>query len=252
MNQSLAHGPGLAAERHFNTLRTDGTIEFYQTVQACQLVANARDVLDFGAGRGGGILAARAAGNRYKAFLQDLRSLGAHVTACDIDAAVEEHPAADRIAVIGNDETLPFPDESFDLIVSDNTFEHIARPDAVARELLRVLRPGGFICARTPNKYGYVATVARLMPDWLYGALLRKAQPKRENHDKFPVHYRLNDPRSLRLHFAGATVTIRYPDVEPSYYFNSGAIKAAMQLLHAVTPTTLRPAMIVLVHKGRA
>lgn len=250
MNHSLAHGPNLTAERHFKTLRTDGTIEFYQTVQACQLATNARDVLDFGAGRGGGILAARAAGNRYKAFLQDLRSLGARVTACDIDPAVEEHPAADQITVIAGDEVLPFADESFDLIVSDNTFEHIARADAVACELLRVLRPGGFICARTPNKYGYVATVARLMPEGLYGLLLHKAQPQRENHDKFPVHYRLNDPRSLRRHFAAGTVTIRYPDVEPSYYFNSGAIKAAMQLLHAVTPTALRPAMIVLVRKG--
>jgi SAM-dependent methyltransferase len=163
---------------------------------------------------------------------------------------VHSHPAADRIALIDGDAPLPFADESFDLVVSDNTFEHIARPDVVSRELLRVLRPGGFICARTPNKYGYVATAARLLPDRLDGFVLSKAQPGRDNQDKFPIHYRLNEPRSLRRHFALGSVNIKYPDVEPSYYFGSGTIKAAMSLLHAVTPARLRPVMIVLVRKG--
>lgn len=249
MNTSIAHAAQAPVERHFDRLETDGTIQFYQTVQACQVATGARDVLDFGAGRGSGILAAQAAGNHYKAFLQDLRSLGATVTVCDIDDAVASHPAADRIALIGGDDALPFTDESFDLIVSDNTFEHIAHPQAVASELMRVLRPGGFICARTPNKYGYVALAARLLPDGLYGFVLRKAQPHRQDRDKFPVHYRLNERRSLRRHFAGGTVTVKYPDVEPSYFFNSAAIKAGMRLLHALTPATLRPALIVLVRK---
>lgn len=249
MDISLA--PPLAAMQpeHFEALETDGTVHFYQTVQACQLATGARDVLDFGAGRGGGIVAAREAGNRYKAFLQDLRSLGARVTACDIDDAVQTHPAADSITLIGGDEALPFADESFDLIVSDNTFEHIARPDAVARELLRVLRPGGYICARTPNKHGYVALAARFVPDRLYAFLLRKAQPRREDRDKFPVCYLLNDRPSLARHFAGAAVAVRYPHVEPSYFFGSRAIHAAMRLLHGLTPAKLRPAMIVLIRK---
>lgn len=250
MNATLAQDPGFQLATHINRLEADGTIRFYQTVQACHVTAGARELLDFGAGRGSGLLAAQAAGNRYKAFLQDLRSLGAHVTACDIDDAVHSHPAADRIALIGEDGRLPFEDESFDLIVSDNTFEHISQPEVVARELMRVLRPGGFICARTPNKYGYVALAARLMPDAVYGFALRKAQPLREDQDKFPVHYKLNDARNLRRHFAGASVMVTYPDVEPSYFFNSTVIKAAMRLVHAMTPVPLRPALIVLVRKG--
>jgi SAM-dependent methyltransferase len=250
MTHTLAFGPGTMLNDYFDTLDTDGTVKFYQTVQACQVATNAREVLDFGAGRGGGIVAARAAGNSYKAFLQDLRSLGARVTACDVDDAVRAHPAADDIALIDSDGALPFADESFDLIVSDNTFEHIARPEQVARELLRVLRPGGYICARTPNKHGYVAVAARLVPGSLYGFVLRKAQPGRDDHDKFPVEYKLNDLASLRRHFAGATVAVRYPHVEPSYFFNSAVIKAGMQLVHALTPSRLRPVMIVLVRKN--
>lgn len=250
MNTMLMNLPASQFERHFERLDVDGTIQFYQAVQACQLATGAREVLDFGAGRGGPIHAAREAGNRYKAFLLDLRSLGARVTVCDIDDAVRTHPAADRVELIGPDEPLPFADETFDLIVSDNTFEHIARPGTVAHELLRILRPGGIICARTPNKYGYVALAARLLPEGLYGPILRKAQPDREDRDKFPVHYRLNDRSSLRRHFSGVSVTICHPDFEPSYFFNSKMIRNAMRLLHALMPAALRPAMIVLIRKA--
>ncbi len=38
---------------------------------------------------------------------------------------------------------LPFGDGAFDLVVSTNAFEHIADLDAAAREVSRVLKPGG-------------------------------------------------------------------------------------------------------------
>ena len=45
--------------------------------------------------------------------------------------------------------TLPFEDNSFDLVYSIATFEHVADPLAAFNEMKRVLRPGG---------YGYVQT----------------------------------------------------------------------------------------------
>lgn len=40
---------------------------------------------------------------------------------------------------------LRFPDNSFDVVFSYDAFEHFASPDAVFREAIRVVKPGGHI-----------------------------------------------------------------------------------------------------------
>jgi SAM-dependent methyltransferase len=48
---------------------------------------------------------------------------------------------------------LPFPDGSFDVVMSFDVFEHIPDSDAHLREVERVLRPGGAYLIQTPNKW---------------------------------------------------------------------------------------------------
>jgi SAM-dependent methyltransferase len=233
-----------------NSLKTDGTVMFYQHVQACQLLCGAKRILDFGAGRGAALLQARERGLIYKEFLHDLRSLGAHVTACDIDEIVREHPAADEMVVMDSDECIPFADASFDLIVSDNTFEHIEKSAVISKELLRILRPGGYICIRTPNRFGYVALIAGAMPPNAYSFLLRLAQPDRERQDKFQVFYRLNDYNSIRKNFIDTEIMMIYPDLEPSYYFGNKFAKLIFILLHKIIPKRLRPGIFITIFKS--
>ena len=225
-------------------------MRFFSFVWACILRTNATRVLDFGAGRGKFFfLNTGETGSLWRRYLQDLRNTGAHVTVCDVDDAVLDHPCAHERVKILPHKRLPFEDGSFDVVVSDHTFEHIEDPAFVAAELVRVLRPGGYICARTPNKYGYVALMARLIPERLHMAVLRRAQPHRQARDVFPTAYKLNTPKQLQRVFSECTVYHYYFSGDPSYSFGSGIIHRAFQVLHWLLPPQLRPIMCAFIRK---
>lgn len=50
-------------------------------------------------------------------------------------------------------EALPFPEGAFDRVVLDSVIEHVRDQPAALAESYRVMRPGGFLFAATPNRY---------------------------------------------------------------------------------------------------
>jgi hypothetical protein len=66
----------------------------------------------------------------------------------------------------------------------------------------RLIRPGGWLCARTPNGRGYIAVAARLVPNRAHARVLGTLQPTRPSRDVFPTRYTLNTPAALRQHFS--------------------------------------------------
>lgn len=56
--------------------------------------------------------------------------------------------------IVADIQALPFANESFDLIVSCETIEHLPDPALGLRELARVLRAGGRLVLTTPNYLG--------------------------------------------------------------------------------------------------
>lgn len=95
-------------------------------------------VLDVGTGPG--VLLVELARRRT-----DLHLTGVDLSA-DMVAAAQRNlrsTGGRATARVGDVTDLPFPDESFDLIVSSLSLHHWDDPAAAAGELARVLRPGG-------------------------------------------------------------------------------------------------------------
>lgn len=227
---------------------THDDVEVAFSVQVRSLITPESRVLDYGAGRGEWFEDDPSA---FRKDLQLLKGRCAEVIGCDVDSAVEHNRAVDRAVTTHPTQPLPFADAYFDLIVSRYVFEHIADPDGTANELMRVLKPGGWLCALTPNKWGYPALGARMVPNRHHVAAIGKAQPGgRSARDVFPTHYRLNTASAIREHFGDiADVYLQYASGPPAYYFGNGLLFRLFSITHSIQPRRLSTALMIFIRK---
>lgn len=225
--------------------RVDGTVAFYQRVNA--LLRPDMMVVDFGAGRG------RLAEDpvRYRRQLRQLRGKVALVLGVDVDEAVLSNPLVDQGLVVEQGQRLPIEDGTVDLVVSDFTFEHVSDPDWAAGELTRVLKHQGWLCARTPNKWGYIGIPTRLLPNRFHLAALRRLQPQKSPDDTFPTEYRLNTMTQLKQHFPperfeNCTYTL---NSEPAYVGSSTVASRIVRAGYRLTPLRLGSMLFVFLRK---
>jgi len=125
----------------------------------------------------------------------NFRGVVARVSGIDPDPRVMRNPNLDEAAQ-GFAEKLPYADASFDVAFSDNVLEHLPNPEVVFREVRRVLRPGGVYVFKTPNRRGYVATIARWTPLSFHKLVNEKRG--RIADDTFETLYRANTPEDIR------------------------------------------------------
>lgn len=143
--------------------------------------------------------------------------LACQVCGVDPDPRVMQNSYLDD-GRIGFGESIPWPDDTFDLIFSDNVLEHLMEPDKVFTEVSRVLKPGGVFLAKTPNKRHYVPLIARLTPLWFHKKIV--SWRGRKGEDVFPTRYRANTAGDIsRLaRSAGLKLdNIAYIDGRPEY-----------------------------------
>jgi 2-polyprenyl-3-methyl-5-hydroxy-6-metoxy-1,4-benzoquinol methylase len=152
-------------------------------------------VLEVACGRGG--------------FVKELSRNGAQVTGCDFSLAALcvgkkklQAPGNGTLAALiqGDAQALPFADESFDLVVSCETIEHVPDVRKALREMWRVARPGAKLFLTTPN-------YANLMG--LYELYARLRHPGRQ--DDQPFDRRQWFPQ-IRAYVRGAGWTILRSD----------------------------------------
>ena len=99
---------------------------------------------------------------------------------------IEEHPSVDVVIKPGAD--FPFPDESFDLIVSTSCFEHDPCFWLTFREMCRIIKMDGFIYINAPSNgpyHGYPGDNWRFYSD--AGQALAYWSGKTINGSSYPV-----------------------------------------------------------------
>jgi SAM-dependent methyltransferase len=119
----------------------------------------------------------------------NFRGLPAQMCGVDLDPRVVDNPLLDE-GRVANAEGIPYENGKFDIVFADNVFEDLDDPLKVYLEVARCLKPGGVFLFKTPNKWHYMPTIARITPHWFH-QYVNKLRGRQEI-DTFPTRYRTN------------------------------------------------------------
>ncbi len=139
-------------------------------------------LLDIGGGRGG--------------LIEIIHDQVAAATALDPDLpSLVEHRAPVVQRVCGFADSLPFANNSFDVITASWLLEHLAQPEIVFKEIRRVLDHGGKFIFLTPN-FNHPLLIANYFLRPIQRFLVPRLYSRAEA-DTFPVQYKVNTPSRL-------------------------------------------------------
>jgi len=137
-------------------------------------------------------------------------------------------------------ENLPYEDESFDVVLSFDLFEHIAAIDSHISEVRRVLCAGGYYLFQTPNKYSNA----------IYETLWTKSLKWRRYHPS------LHSPGQLKRRLAGHGFETRFVKINPINEFTLKKLQKLGPLGHIIRkvnfrrlPLALQTNLYVIAHK---
>ncbi len=150
--------------------------------------------------------------------LRILKGKVAKVIGIDVDPSAQDNPFLDEFHLIHGD-SWPVESNSIDLLVCDNVLEHILNPNQLFLEIRRVLRDGGYLCIRTPNRWSYIAIAATLIPNKYHSKVTSVVQDGREEEDVFSTVYKCNSTRKLKsiMKKNGIECVVYGYEGEPSY-----------------------------------
>lgn len=226
----------------------DGTVKFYTRVRS--LIAKDSLIVDWGCGRGGDT---SDLPSLYRSRLKTLNTGEVRVVGVDIDPVASTNPTLHDFYLLNDGKCLDIMSESVDMVICDFVLEHIDSPSEFIAEVTRILKPGGYFCARTTNKWGYVAIASKLIPKSLHARVLSVAQPQRKPEDVFPAPYLINTASDIRRLFSyDFDYCVQYEFAEPAYFGDSRPGLLLGRTLHALLPKHFAPSINVFLRKKNA
>lgn len=160
-------------------------------------------LLDIGGGRGG--------------LIEIIHDQVAAATALDPDLpSLIEHRAPVVQRVCGLADSLPFANNSFDVITASWLLEHLAQPETVFAEIHRVLDHNGRFIFLTPN-FNHPLLITNYFLRPLQHLLIPRLYARAEA-DTFPVRYKVNTPSRLHRVCERVGITLELNFVaDPTY-----------------------------------
>lgn len=218
----------------------DGTIAFYMRVNS--LLSRDSVIADVGCGRGEYASDPVPLRRSLRMFRGKVHSS----IGLDIDPSAASNPFIDEFRHISDVGAWPLADSSVNMVIADCVIEHLTEPLTFFSEAYRVLRPGGYLCIRTCNKWSYVGIAARFIPNRLHASIVCALQPDRSPSDVFPTFYRCNTCYAIRRHarLAGFVNPVVYGyEAEPSYLSFSRIAYACGVIHNWFAPSILKPTL---------
>ncbi len=165
---------------------------------------------------------------------------GTDISRVAIEYGLEKYPGLDL--QVQPAEELGFADETFDVVLSFDLFEHIARIDRHVSEVGRVLKPEGYYLFQTPNKLSNV----------IFETLAHKSLKWRRYHPS------LHTPGQLRRRLARHGFEARFVKMNPINDFTRAKLKRLGPLGSLIgrvnfekLPPTLQTNLYVVARKTR-
>lgn len=184
---------------------------YEQTASELMNQTLAKIVLDVGGGK--------------KCFIANFRdpAIGTKIYAADIlEEDLRVNADADGKMVVDATQTLPFADNSIDLITSRSVMEHLVDTGAFMREAHRILKPGGYFINLCPGKFAPFAVINQLLPPKLAHAALDFFHPSFSDDCGFKAYYNKTYHRGVEknLSIAGFSFIEIKNRYYQSIYFN--------------------------------
>ncbi len=117
---------------------------------------------------------------------------------------------------------LPWPDESFDIVVHSDTLEHVTNPVHALAECLRVLRRGGMLCLTVPIVVGRMTRSRAGLPKSYHGS-------SAQCDDDFMVHTEFGADVWCYLMEAGFSHVTIFPVAYPAALAMAARRSSALQ-----------------------
>ena len=103
----------------------------------------------------------------------------------DVDDCRVLHPAV-RDCLTASVESMPLPDDAYDIAFANYVFEHVEDLPAAGREIARVLQPGGRLVVSSPNPRAPEFLLSRYTPLWFHRYVRETNEP---GHGAHETHY---------------------------------------------------------------